>query len=107
MLLLDGKDKIEAYKKLQQLDYSMFSDYVISKYNRILKLNIAEVTEEFRRIYQRGRYNFYPDITLTDLASDLSGKDEYKFDTVEEVLNDLFHRGFEGTSSGVIQLLES
>ena len=63
--------------------------------------------EEFRRIYQRGTYNFYPDITLTDLASDLSGKDEYKFDTVEEVLNDLFHRGFEETSSGVIQLLES
>lgn len=63
--------------------------------------------EEFRRIYQRGSYNFYPDKTLTDLASDLSGKDEYKFDTVEEVLNDLFHRGFEEASTGVIQLLES
>ena len=46
MLLLDGKDKIEAYKKLQQLDYSMFSDYAISKYNRILKSNIAEVIED-------------------------------------------------------------
>lgn len=46
MLLLDGKDKIEVYKELQQLDYSMFSDYAISKYNRILKANIAEVTED-------------------------------------------------------------
>ena len=46
LLLLDGKDKIEAYKKLQQLDYSMFSEYTICKYNRILKANIAEVTED-------------------------------------------------------------
>ena len=63
--------------------------------------------EEFRRIYQRGRYDFYPDKTLTDLASELSGTEKYKFDTVEEVLNDLFRRGFEETSTGVIQLLES
>lgn len=63
--------------------------------------------EEFRKIFQRGRYNFFADKTLKDLASDLSGTDEYKFDTVEEVLNDLFHRGFEEASTGVIQLLES
>ena len=63
--------------------------------------------EEFKRIYQRGRYNFYPDQTLTDVAYDLHGKGEYKFDTLEDVLNDLIHRGFEQTSTGVIQLLET
>lgn len=46
LFILEEIGKIEAYKKLQQLDYSMFSDYAISKYNRILKANIAEVTED-------------------------------------------------------------
>ena len=37
MLLLDGKDKIEAYKYMQKADYSNFSDYSISKYKRVLQ----------------------------------------------------------------------
>ena len=46
VLLLKGKDKIEAYKYMQKADYSKFSDYSISKYSRILQNNIAELTED-------------------------------------------------------------
>lgn len=46
MLLLDGKDKIEAYKKLQQLDYSMFSEEALSKYERILQGDISSKSED-------------------------------------------------------------
>ena len=38
--LLDGKEKIEAYENIGQLDYSMFSNIAIDKYSRILKDNI-------------------------------------------------------------------
>lgn len=44
--LLEGKDKIEAYYTIQQLDYSMFSNVNIDKYSRILKDNIQNVDEE-------------------------------------------------------------
>lgn len=44
--LLEGKDKLKAYQELQQLNYSMFSEYAISKYSRILNSNIADVPEE-------------------------------------------------------------
>ena len=42
LLLLDGKDKLGAYEDIQKLNYSMFSEYAISKYNRILQNNIAD-----------------------------------------------------------------
>lgn len=45
LLLLEGKNKIEAYKYMQKADYSKFSDYSISKYSRILQNNIAELTK--------------------------------------------------------------
>ena len=45
LLLLDGKDKFQAYKELQQLNYEMFSEYSVSKYNRILQGNIASALE--------------------------------------------------------------
>lgn len=46
LLLLDGKDKIQAYKELQNVDYKMFSDYSLSKYSRILKGNIQDADED-------------------------------------------------------------
>lgn len=46
LLLLDGKDKIQAYKELKDIDYNMFSDYSLSKYNRFLKDNIQDADED-------------------------------------------------------------
>lgn len=43
MYLLDGKTKEEAYNLIQNLDYSSYSEYAISKYERILKNNIKEL----------------------------------------------------------------
>ena len=45
LLLLDGKDKIQAYKELQNIDYKMFSDYSLNKYSRILRNNIQDTDE--------------------------------------------------------------
>ena len=45
LLLLEGKDKLGAYEDIQKLDYSMFSEYAINKYSRLLNSNIAEVSE--------------------------------------------------------------
>lgn len=45
--LLKGTDKIQAYKNIQQLDYSYFDDYILSKYYRILENNIQDVTEHY------------------------------------------------------------
>ena len=44
--LLNGKDKVEAYKNIQKLDYCMFSNTTIDKYSRILKCNIQKVNED-------------------------------------------------------------
>ena len=44
--LLKGIDKIQAYQNIQQLDYSYFDDYVVSKYYRILENNIQEIKKE-------------------------------------------------------------
>lgn len=46
LLLLEGKSKTEAYKYIQKADYSMFCDYAISKYNRILNGNIQNLSED-------------------------------------------------------------
>ena len=43
--LLEGKDKLGAYEDIQKLNYSLFSEYAISKYSRILNSYIAEVPE--------------------------------------------------------------
>lgn len=40
--LLEGKTKEEAYNLIQNLDYSMYDEYSIEKYNRILKTNIKD-----------------------------------------------------------------
>ena len=45
MFILDGKDKIEAYNEIKKLNYNMFSDYSLSKYNRILKGDISALLE--------------------------------------------------------------
>lgn len=42
--LLNGKDKVQAYQTIQKQDYSLFSDYAVSKYSRILRDNIANVS---------------------------------------------------------------
>lgn len=42
VFLLSGKDKNEAYKLIQQLDYSSYSDLAISKYKRILTEDITK-----------------------------------------------------------------
>lgn len=44
--LLKGKDKVEAYNNIKELNYSMFSSNSIGKYRRILKGNIQNVEEE-------------------------------------------------------------
>ena len=41
-----GVEKIQAYKNIKQLDYSLFSDYAVRKYSRILKSNIQDELEE-------------------------------------------------------------
>lgn len=43
--LLVGKDKFEAYKNIQKLDYSMFTNDTINRYNRILCDNIQNINE--------------------------------------------------------------
>ncbi len=42
MYLLDGKDKYDAYKLIQKIDYSYYDEDTISKYNRILKEDISK-----------------------------------------------------------------
>lgn len=42
MFLLDGQNKDEAYNSIKNVDYSFYSDYALSKYNRILKDNIRD-----------------------------------------------------------------
>ena len=42
--LLNGKDKVQAYRNIQKQDYSLFSDYSVSKYSRILRDDIANVS---------------------------------------------------------------
>lgn len=44
MFLLDGKSKNEAYELIKTLDYSTYDEYAISKYERILKNDIASYT---------------------------------------------------------------
>lgn len=44
MFLLDGKNKNEAYELIKTLDYSTYDEYAISKYERILKNDIASYT---------------------------------------------------------------
>lgn len=44
MFLLDGKDKNEAYELIKNIDYSSYSDYTISKYDRVLKHDIGKYT---------------------------------------------------------------
>ena len=44
--LLEGKDKLEAYNGIKKLDYSIFSEYAISKYSRILNCNIVDIQKE-------------------------------------------------------------
>ena len=44
--LLNGKDKVEAYKNIKNLDYSLFSKENIDKYSRILKDNIQNIEEQ-------------------------------------------------------------
>ncbi len=46
LLLLNGKDKFEAYEQIQHLDYGLFSENSLNKYKRILQENIMEVSEE-------------------------------------------------------------
>lgn len=41
--LLNGRDKETAYKNIKELDYSMFSENTIYKYNRILENNIQKL----------------------------------------------------------------
>lgn len=43
--LLNGVNKIQAYKNIQQQDYSLFSDYAINKYRRILRDDIQSLEE--------------------------------------------------------------
>lgn len=43
MLLLDGLTKYDAYTKMQELDYSSYSDESLEKYNRILTGNIKKI----------------------------------------------------------------
>lgn len=44
--LLNGIDKVHAYKNIQQQDYSLFSEYAISQYSRILNDNIQNSQED-------------------------------------------------------------
>lgn len=44
--LLKGIDKLEAYKNIQNLDYSIFNQDSIDKYNKILKDSIQNVNKE-------------------------------------------------------------
>ena len=46
LLLLDGKDKFEAYNGIKKLDYSMFSEEALSKYERILQGDISSKSED-------------------------------------------------------------
>ena len=46
LLLLDGKDRFEAYKELKQMNYEMFSEYSLNKYKRILQNDIVDVSIE-------------------------------------------------------------
>ena len=43
MFLLDGKDKVEAYNMVKDLDYSMFREDTNETYSRILKQDISKV----------------------------------------------------------------
>ncbi len=43
--LLNGVNKIQAYKNIQQQDYCLFSDYSINKYKRILRDDIQSLEE--------------------------------------------------------------
>ena len=44
--LLNGKDRIYAYKNIQNLNYNMFNENTVNKYERILKDNIKNLDEE-------------------------------------------------------------
>lgn len=44
--ILNKKDKAEAYRSIQQLDFSLFSNDVLSRYSRILKNDISTLNED-------------------------------------------------------------
>lgn len=44
--LLKGIDKVQAYKNIQNQDYSLFSDYAVSKYSRIINDDIQNFQED-------------------------------------------------------------
>lgn len=44
--LLNGKDKVQAYRNIQKQDYSLFSDYAVSKYSRIINDDIQNFQED-------------------------------------------------------------
>lgn len=46
LFLLDGKDRIEAYKEIKSINYNMFSEHSLNKYQRILKNDISTLLEK-------------------------------------------------------------
>ena len=44
--LLNGKDKVQAYQTIQKQDYSLFSDYAVGKYSKILRNDIQNLQED-------------------------------------------------------------
>lgn len=64
--------------------------------------------EEILRKAQRGQYKFYPDKSLRVLAQELSNTCKYyKYYSDEQIVDELCNLGYEETSTGVIQFLES
>lgn len=76
-------------------------------YQALSELYPYEPVEYITRGFLRGRYKFYPNMTLEQLSEKWSGKGYYTYYTYEQVLNNLLELGYEETSTGVILMLES
>lgn len=70
--------------------------------------------EEIQRKVQRGRYEFYPNKSLADVALQLSSTKRYRYYRtlngeieVYKIVNDLCRLGYQETSTGTILMLES
>ena len=63
----------------------------------------SSLEEILSKVY-KGDYNFYPNKSLEDVAQIFSKRKYYRYYNNEQILDDLSRRGFEETSTGVIQI---
>lgn len=66
----------------------------------------SDKLEDILSLIHSGKYEFYPDMSLGDVAYMFSKRKDYKnYTNIDQILDNLSKLGYEETSTGVIQVL--